>query len=549
MANKKIEVVELNKKDEKIILEEKPSALAIFFKKNGCFIYVAIALLALILLIVGLFTFFKNMKPSVDSSVVKVDVDIEELESSLINIYGDMSLTDGSAEGYFNRTGNFKNSGEVILSRVVTAGGYTIKYYSDGTATKKMKDGFTTRINALEDGSYGINDEGVINPKAETADISIKYAKKYRFGTVIYYSDGSAEITDAKIELYVRNSDDIRENYIADHKVSYQRKSKTVGNSKLYYYDDGTIEIIKNNKSYIVRNEEDIKINDDITFPNNNAATLTKTKKYDDGLTVDYYSDGGAIIKDGTKTISVRKSNSIVIKNNKIYEIVDNIYVEVASKKGNTTYYTNGGATTEYNGNLIYTEENSNIKYDKNNNIKDVKQEYENKINKNTLEGTTITTFEKTAIIETEEWTAIVPKELVLYDSDGTFKEIIASEPKDNTNDFTITNNTNKKVKYRIVIEKSDRTNLNVNYIRYQLSVKDKYIKPTKLNNNIWEDKALASKLSAKGTNYILVESDMEPFEKVDVRFMIWTDYETIPNEMQDKYFYGTIKVYAWTKK
>lgn len=549
MANKKIEVVELNKKEEKIVLEEKKSALALFFKKNGCLIYIAILLLALILLSVGLYTFFKNIKSTVDGTIAKVDLETEELETTFIDIYGDMSLTDGSAENYFNRTGNFKNSGEVILVNTVKAGGYIIKYYSDGTATKKMKDGFTTRINALEDGSYGINDEGVINPKAETADVSITYAKKYSWGTVIYYSDGSAEITNSKIELYVRNSEDITENYIADHKVSYQRKSKTIGNSKIYYYYDGTIEVVKNNKSYIVRNEEDIKITNEVTFPNNNAATITKSKKYADGLIVDYYSDGGAIIKDGTKTISVRKSNSIIIKNNKIYEIVDNIYVEVASKKGKTTYYTNGGATTEYNGTTVYVEENSNIKYNNDKTVKEIENEYEKQTNKVTLEGTTITTFEKTAIVDTEEWMAIVPKDSVLYDSDGTFKEILTSKVKDNTDDFTITNNTNKIVKYRIVIEKSDRTNLDVNYIKYQLAVKDIYVKPTKLNNKVWEDDSLASKLSAKGTNYILVESIMEPFEKVNVKFMIWTDYETIPNAMQDKYFYGTIKVYAWTEK
>ena len=30
---------------------------------------------------------------------------------------------------------------------------------------------------------------------------------------------------------------------------------------------------------------------------------------------------------------------------------------------------------------------------------------------------------------------------------------------------------------------------------------------------------------------------------------MLWADYDTIPNSQMDKYFIGTIKVYAWTEE
>ena len=32
----------------------------------------------------------------------------------------------------------------------------------------------------------------------------------------------------------------------------------------------------------------------------------------------------------------------------------------------------------------------------------------------------------------------------------------------------------------------------------------------------------------------------------LEIKLMLWTDYDTIPNSMQNKYFYGTIRIYAW---
>jgi hypothetical protein len=56
----------------------------------------------------------------------------------------------------------------------------------------------------------------------------------------------------------------------------------------------------------------------------------------------------------------------------------------------------------------------------------------------------------------------------------------------------------------------------------------------------------ISQELSVKGTNYILIERTLEPMETDKIRLMLWTDYDRIPNSMQNKYFYGTIKIYAW---
>lgn len=549
MPNKKIEVVELNKSEEEIILEEKQSPLVLFFKKYRGIILLILIIVSLLMLVTGIFMAVKSLSESTDPTITQIDTNLERLETTEINFNGNYSLTTETAEQLFRNTGAFKSNGIVLVTKTVTAGSYEIKFYSDGTALKIMKNGFITRINPLENGSYGIDDYGVINTKATVLDVKLVETKKYPWGTVNYYSDGSASVANDKIETFVRNSNDIHEDYLSNNKVAYLKETKNVGDIKLHYYYDGTVEVVKDDKNYLVRNESDLKITkNNVTFPNNNAATITKKKKLHDGKEIIYYSDGGAIIKDGTKTISVRKSNSIVIKDNKIYEIVDNIYVEEASRKGNTIYYTNGGAITTYHGQTVYVPENSNIKYDKHKNIT-IKGDYEHLTNRISANGVTVLTFETVALVKTKEYQTIVPKDSVIYNSDGTFKGSVETTPIDDSNQFTITNNTKDELKYRLVIEKSDQTTLDVEYIRYQLTANEEYIPTTKLNNQVWENDSLASHLSAKGTNYILIESTINPFSSVNINLMLWTDYDTIPNEMQDTYFYGTIKVYSWIEQ
>ena len=162
------------------------------------------------------------------------------------------------------------------------------------------------------------------------------------------------------------------------------------------------------------------------------------------------------------------------------------------------------------------------------------------------IEDEKVSQFEKTAVIETSDYIAIVPKDGILYDKDGKIEKITTDELEEEDNIFTITNNTDKEIKYRLVIEKSDKTDLDVQYIRYQLQVKEKYYQAKRLDNNIWYQDNISNSLNIKGTNYILLDDVIEPYDTVDIRLMLWTDYETIPNSMQNKYFYGTIKVYSW---
>lgn len=548
MPKKKITVVELNKPEEKIVLEEQTKSTVAFLRKYGKYLL----LIILMFLLISGFIFFKYVAESKNPQIKEVAID-DTLNEYNATVGTNLSpLTDEEAQNNFYKNHLFSSDGEVLLVKKVEATDYVIRYFSDGTAIKILKKrNIITRIGALEDGSYAVDSSGIINTKAKVSDIKIKEIKDYPYGTVTYYSDGSAELSNSKMDLYIRNSKDVLNNYISNNKVTYLKETKNVNSIILNYYYDGTIEVIKDNQSYLLRNSRDLEITEtNVFFPNNNQATIINTITLDDGNIIDYYQDGGAIIRNGTKTISVRKSNSIQIKNNKIYEIVDNIYVTISNKLNNEDiiYYTNGSAVIKYQGKTLYIEENSNILY-QNNNISEIDGSSENLVDTRKTTKEEISLFETTAVIKTPDYIAIVPKESIIFDKDGNLKEITINKDSDIPNDFKITNNTDNSIKYRIIIEESSKTTLDTAYVKYQLSASDKYLEPTFLKPTLWTKDNLSKSLSIKGTNYILYDGSLDPNSEESIKVMFWTDYETIPNTMQDKYFYGTIKVYAWIEE
>lgn len=550
MPRKKIEVVELNKKEDKIILAEEQSALILFWRRHSLLIFLTLLILSLTIIGISIMVTIKNMDTNVEPKINEAEASIDiSLTDFSINV-GDI-LTEQTAKDMFLKNDVFSKNGEVLLVKTVEHSKFTIKYYSDGMALKIMKDsGNATRINPLPNGEYGINNEGITSSNAKTIDITLTKTEQQPWGTVRYYSDGSAEVINSKMDMFVRNANDINKDYISNNKVAYLKESKNVGNVKLNYYYDGTIQVVKDGQNYIVRTADDLNITDnDVTFKNNNEGKVYKTLTMSDGVVIDYYDDGGAIIKDGNKTLSVRKSNSIIIKDNKIYEIIDNKYVEVSKKKDNVTYYTNGGAVVEnHNGNTLYIPENSDIKY-QGNNVASVGNNPEKLVNETNDNSENVKTFENTAVVKTDEYIAIVPKDKIIYDTEGKVKEIIDVDVTENTTGFTITNNSNEKINYRVAIQKSDRTTADISYLRFQISNNNKYIEPTKFKDVYWTQDNLYKALDVKGDNYILINGSLEPYAADDIKMMLWADYDTIPNSQQDKYFYGTIRVYAWTEE
>jgi len=97
-----------------------------------------------------------------------------------------------------------------------------------------------------------------------------------------------------------------------------------------------------------------------------------------------------------------------------------------------------------------------------------------------------------------------------------------------------------------VSIDKSNKTNLDTRYIKYQVMASGKYIEPSRLDKSYWNKDEVTDALGVTGNNYILIERILEPQESDEVNVMFWVDYETVPNIMQNKMFYGTLRLYAW---
>lgn len=546
MSKKKYDVVELNKKENKILLEKKQNMFILFLNKMGPLFSILLLLIGIGLVSLSLMLIVKKLLMSEEPNIKDAKITVKFLDDiSDVTMKNITPIPENTAVNSFKNSNVFASNGEILIYKKVEASSYIIYYFSDKSALKLNKEDNTVIRIAPINNEYGISDNGTINMSAKMSNINIDNIKDTKYGKITYFTDGSALITNSDIDMFVRNSLDIKENYISNNKVSYLKNTNIENGIEINNFYDGSILINYNGTNYIVRNNDDIKVNGkNITFPNNNQATLTKSISLENNIRIDYYSDGSAIVKDGSKIISVRKSNSIIIKNNTLIEIIDNVEVSIASTKDNTTYYTNGSATTKYNNVLVFVADNSQIKYKDNNVI--IEDNYKELTRESYLNNEDIFIFDDITIVTKDNKTIITNASNVIMDSDGYIKEIINNTIEDDKFSFTISNDTNEEINYRVVIESSEKTTLDTKYMRYILSYNNIYTNPSKLEDNIWKYDKLSEKLNLNGINYILLEKSLEAYQMDEISLMLWTDYETIPNSMMNKAFLGTIKVYSW---
>lgn len=546
MSKKKYDVVELNKKENKILLEKKQNMFILFLNKMGPLFSILLLLIGIGLVSLSLMLVTKKLLVSEEPNIKDAKITVKFLDDiSDVTMKNITPIPENTAVNSFKNNNVFTSNGEILIYKKVEASSYIIYYFSDKSALKLNKEDNTVIRIAPINNEYGISDNGTINMSAKMSNINIDNIKDTNYGKITYFTDGSALITNSDIDMFVRNSLDIKENYISNNKVSYLKNTNIENGIEINNFYDGSMLINYNGTNYIVRNNDDIKVNGkNITFPNNNQATLTKSISLENNIKIDYYSDGSAIVKDGSKIISVRKSNSIIIKNNTLIEIIDNVEVSIASIKDNTTYYTNGSAMTKYNDLLVFVSDNSQIKY-KDNNV-NIEGNYKELTRESHLNNEDIFIFDDITIVTKDNKTIITNTSNVIMDSDGYVKEIINNTIEDDKFSFTISNDTNEEINYRVVIESSEKTTLDTKYMRYILRYNNIYTKPSKLEDNIWKYDKLSEKLNLNGINYILLEKSLEAYQMDEISLMLWTDYETIPNSMMNKVFLGTIKVYSW---
>lgn len=411
------------------------------------------------------------------------------------------------------------------------------------------------RVLAVND-NYPVDEKGNIKSNAKKSNIKVVKTEKTNHGTITYYSDRSAEVEENNLDIWVGKKENIKEYYITDNKISYSNDIKEYNNYSVTYYHDGTVFINSNDKKYFVRYKDDVVITENgYLFHHDNAASVIKSKKLDNGFIVDYLSDGGAIIEGPDGNISIRKSNSIVIENNKLIKIKINNKIKKTSDKDNcdkeVTYYNNGSAVVRQDDKVIgYVPENGDIKYSsclsENDIVPVVSTSTPN-------EDTTVNVFEDDTVyvdygndsnedddIDTDDNSNIMDnKDNVVIENgivvivDGDAQDISVSRIK-------ITNNTSNKVKIRIVLENSEKTTLQNYYfndLKYKISV-DNLTK--EINNNPWSD---------KDNEYILYDTELSSKEEAEYKLGVWLDYTNLGNDAMNKYFYGTLKVYSWEQK
>ena len=454
-----------------------------------------------------------------------------------------------------------------------------IKYYSDGTI-KVTIDGKEYVIR--NDKDIKIDGNNISFPNNNAAVVI--NTKKLEDGTVVkYYSDGSAEVikTDGEI-IFVRQSGDIlykdneRIREIIEDNIGYKIYEKDTPNGdKVIIFDDGSAVIVHPNGS-----KEYVNENSDIKYAeNNNIKVIEETGKdnrYEvdlkDGTVITIYEDGDAVIdyingnkkyvsdyddikfnEDGNiKTITGEISNP---KNNKV--LPDETIV---------TEFENGVIeVVEPNGDR-YLIKDTDIVYDEDGNIDKIINNENKEVGKNTLpDGTIVTEFEDVdkVMIEYPDGTVIITdKDNIKYDEDGNIEDIdtglvVDMEDKEEDdeidNDITITNPTNKDLKYRLVIEETDDYSkynvkrLPADFVKYQIDVDYNNSTPKYLNNNIWTmGDILEGGLKIEKDTYILYEGVIDAKSSVDINLSLWLDYENMTNENQNSAFIGTIKAYAW---
>lgn len=588
------------KNDKKIVIEEEhtKNPLLLFLKQYKNFILLSIILFLICTLLI-------NLGLAISLFQTSSDFDISYLNdtSDKITTNTDPSIKDEDIKETL--LGEIARSeGVVILVKTITTAKNDIIYYfSDKTAIVITNTGKIYRISPISDGEYGVDDSGKINDKAKKVQVTSKI-NNLQDGTIItYYSDGTAKIELNRISIFVRDSNNIKLNggtslkNVVPSGVALSSKINRVDEITMTTYTDNTKLIIENKTMKIVNPKvNSIGQENNITYDKNNSFDKLSEKKLDNGDTVTYFQNGSAIITDkNDQTIYVKKSGDIVIKNNKIYEIITNSYgyskstINCSDGK-KVTYFDNGAAIITYpDGTNKYVADSDEIIYNKNKNIISDPTTSKEISKKKTTDGYNVVNFDngKSQVIKEDGTSFIIDTNKLIFDTSGNItdpnnksdekqeddKKENEKEEENNNNDtpkedplegmyvseaehtynktksieysnFIIKNDNTKTKKFRIVIEevsnysKYNAERLEPDFVKFQATVGSDVVGPKILNDKLWTDE------NGKET-YVIFDGSIKAKSTLEVALSLYVDYAELNNNYQDKTFIGTIKVYV----
>ena len=547
--SKRVTVKKIDEEKREIILEKKDKPLFIFFRNHWLILFITALILSLTIFIIAVIYTVSSLVNSNSPTINKVPISASFGDELTAKINDSGPISEAYVNSLFNQDVSGYDYGIILINDTVRNDKekYSIIFYSDGTAKKVYDNGKITRISSLDNREYGISKNGDINVNARTLDITITKKEKFSYGTITYYSDGSAEILDGdgKVIMLIRDSNSLSKNSILNSIVTVYDED----NGTITEYTDGTTLVLKDNTYYITSGAD---VSD--------TSKLFKEVGRDnlsDGRTIIYFSNGSAVIKDGEDSISVRKSNAINVINNKIFDIKDSYYVKVCDSKKlrdgrDIIFYTDGSAVIKDGNKYQYVSDSNNVIMDTNGNVVRVDGDVLDSSSVITNDGNKTINFGDVSLVELDDGSIIIGKnDDLIFDSLGNFKGF--SDDNDCNSDlikFTVSNNNSSNVKYAVVFEESDRSELSVNYVQYKIRSSISNLTGGKLANRYWSNDKLAGGLDMTGTNYVLLSGTLKEYEKIDVSLFLYVlDDGTIQNEIMDKYYYGTIKVYAWMNK
>lgn len=575
-------VKEKDEKRKKIIIEEErtKNPFLLFLKRHKNFILLSMIMLLICLLLVSVgiaFSLFRgtndydisyiNGNDTIDSNN-DPDIDDDDVGEDLV---GEIARAEGVV---------------YLVETIMSSQGDVMSYYTDGTAIVVKANGKIYRISTKKDGSYGINKNGKIDDTAKKILVT-STTTTLMDGTIItYYSDGTAKVELKSESIFVRDSNNIKlENGTAfDHtKPSGVALSKEIiksGNNFATTFTDKTTLIKENNVKHIVNKNAKVDSSEaGINYDKYNSFAVISEKTYKDGNTITHFENGSAIITDKNGNVTyVKKSGDILLKDQKLYEIITNDYgysrtIINCSDGKKVTYFDNGAAIIiNQDGKKQYVEDNTEILFDKDKNIISQPDSSPETSRKTTTDGDKVINFSngKSEVIKEDGSSYITDTDKIIFSPDGEIEGdptdkpghgggghnpgegIYISEAENKYNDFKnvedttfiIKNNNNKSKVLRITIQevtnyqKYNTSRLEPRFVKFQATVGDSYIPATKLTQNTWID-------TDGVTNYIIYDGTINAKSTAKVALSLYVDYAELNNSHQNKGFIGTIKVYV----
>ena len=573
------------KKEKKIVIEEErtKNPLLLFIKRySGCFTLFLLTLFVVSLLAsVGIaFSLFRGSN-DYDISYISgseeittnndPDVDDDKVEEDLL---GEVARAEGVI---------------VLVESFVTGVGDVVSYYSDGTAVIVQADGHIYRVSPLDNGKYGVDRNGKISDSAKKKLVSATTNTLVDGTVVTYYSDGSARVELKEKVIFVRDSNNIKLrggnnfSYVAPSGVALTNGTHKIDSSVVVDFTDGTYLVTSNGKRVIVNKNTEVSYDTKVSYDVNNSFVVIGEKKLDDGNIITHYSNGAATITDNKgNVIYVKKAGDIVIKNNKLYEIISNKIGYSSSlvrcPDGRVVVYFDNGAAViiQPDGTRIYVADSDDIIYDGSKNIVSSPDYAKQIAQKKTTDGETVYNFDngKSQVIKADGTSYIVDTNTLTFLPSGE----IANKPVDidkhnppktedeydptegiyvseaeniynkfrNIEDttFIIRNDSDKRKKLRITIEEVSNYNkfntrrLEPKFVKFQATVGDEYVSARKLTSNVWTN-------SQGKKNYVIYDGRLGAKSSVTVALSLYVDYAELSNFYQNTGFVGTINVYV----